>query len=122
MLKRIKFASVPVVDQERALDFYTKKLGLKIFTDQSMGDSRWIELQVPGAETLLVLFKQADLQPGPVPAVVFCRQREIDLRGAQGRRRRVHAAAEEGVLGRARDLQGQRRKPRPHRDRVGSCP
>jgi len=71
MLKRIKFAAVPVEDQERALDFYTKKLGLKIFTDQSMGDSRWIELQVPGAETLLVLFKQADLQPGPVPAVVF---------------------------------------------------
>jgi catechol 2,3-dioxygenase-like lactoylglutathione lyase family enzyme len=27
MLKRIKFASVPVEDQERALDFYTKKLG-----------------------------------------------------------------------------------------------
>lgn len=71
MLKRIKFAAVPVEDQERALDFYTKKLGLKIFTDQAMGDSRWIELQVPGAETLLVLFKQADLQPGPVPAVVF---------------------------------------------------
>jgi predicted enzyme related to lactoylglutathione lyase len=71
MLKRIKFATVPVQDQTRALEFYTTKLGLKIFTDQRMGDSRWIELQVPGAETLLVLFPQASFQPGPLPAAVF---------------------------------------------------
>ena len=71
MLKRIKFAAVPVGDQDRALEFYTKKLGLKVFTDQSMGSSRWIELQVPRAETLLVLFHQPGFEPGPVPAVVF---------------------------------------------------
>jgi len=71
MLKRIKFTTVPVHDQSRALEFYTKKLGLKIFTDQTMGDMRWIELQMPGAETLLVLFSQPEHQPGPVPAVVF---------------------------------------------------
>lgn len=71
MIKRIKFATVPVQDQSRALDFYTKKLGLKIFTDQPMGDSRWIELQVNGAETLLVLAKQQDHQPGPMPVAVF---------------------------------------------------
>jgi len=33
MMKRIKFTSVPVLDQSRALEFYTKKLGLEIFTD-----------------------------------------------------------------------------------------
>lgn len=71
MLKRIKFTMVPVQDEARALDFYTKKLGLKVFTDQTMGDSRWIELQVPGAETLLVLKKQADHEPGKMPALVF---------------------------------------------------
>lgn len=71
MLKRIKFTTVPVQDEERALDFYTKKLGLKVFTDQSMGDSRWIELQVPGAETLLVLFKSEPHEPGKTPAAVF---------------------------------------------------
>jgi len=71
MLKRIKFTAVPVQDQARALEFYTKKLGLKVFTDQSMGESRWIELQVPGAETLLVLFKRAVPEPGPAPGVVF---------------------------------------------------
>ena len=71
MLKRIKFMTVPVTDQNRALEFYTKKLGLRVFTDQSMGDSRWIELQVPGAETMLVLFQEKDHRPGATPAAVF---------------------------------------------------
>ncbi|MGH9557576.1 MAG: VOC family protein [Terriglobales bacterium] len=71
MLKRIKFTTIPVQDQSRALEFYTKKLGLRVFTDQSMGDSRWIELQVPGGETMLVLFQQPCHQPGPTPAAVF---------------------------------------------------
>ena len=71
MLKRVKFISISVADQARALEFYTKKLGLKVFTDQPMGDSRWIELQVPGAETLLVLFSQPDHKPGEMPVAVF---------------------------------------------------
>lgn len=71
MFKRIKFTTVYVQDQDRALAFYTEKLGLKVFTDQPMGESRWIELQVPGAETLLVLWKHPAHVPGPMPAVVF---------------------------------------------------
>ena len=71
MLKRIKFTTIPVQDQSRALEFYTKKLGLKVFTDQAMGDSRWIELKVSGAETMLVLFPQPDRKPDPLPAAVF---------------------------------------------------
>jgi predicted enzyme related to lactoylglutathione lyase len=71
MFKRVKFTTIPVQDQDRALEFYTKKLGLKVFTDQAMGDSRWIELQVPRAETLIVLFKQANHRPAEMPAAVF---------------------------------------------------
>ena len=71
MLKRIKFTTIPVADQHRALEFYTRKLGLKVFTDQAMGDSRWIELQVPRAETLVVLFKQSNYKPAEMPAAVF---------------------------------------------------
>jgi predicted enzyme related to lactoylglutathione lyase len=71
MFKRIKFTTVYVQDQDRALAFYTEKLGLKVFTDQPMGEGRWIELQVPGAETLLVLWKDAAHTAGPMPAVVF---------------------------------------------------
>jgi len=57
VIKGIKFASVPVTDQDRALHFYTEKLGCAVVTDQPFDDrQRWIELRFPGAETGLVLF------------------------------------------------------------------
>ena len=57
MIKRIKFLGIPVADQDRALAFYTEKLGFRILTDQPFGpNQRWIELSIPGAETGLSLF------------------------------------------------------------------
>jgi len=57
MIKGIKFVGVPVRDQDRALAFYTKKLGFSILTDQPFNDKqRWIELKIPGADTGIVLF------------------------------------------------------------------
>lgn len=57
MIKRIKFLGIPVRDQDRALAFYTEKLGFRIFTDQQFSEKqRWIELTIPGAETGVVLF------------------------------------------------------------------
>ncbi len=57
MIKMLKFASVPVRDQQRALDFYTRKLGFTVVTDQHFGEGmRWIELGLSGAQSRLVLF------------------------------------------------------------------
>ena len=57
MIKGIKFASVPVRDQDRALRFYTEALGFEVFTDQPFNEKqRWLELNIPGAETKVVLF------------------------------------------------------------------
>ena len=57
MIKRIKFLGIPVRDQDRALGFYTEKLGFRVFTDQQFSETqRWIELSIPGAETGIVLF------------------------------------------------------------------
>src|SRR6267378_4710605 len=57
MIKQLKFVSIPVADQNRALDFYTEKLGFTIITDQPFDEKqRWIELRVPKAETRVVLF------------------------------------------------------------------
>jgi predicted enzyme related to lactoylglutathione lyase len=57
MIRQIKFVSIPVRDQKRALDFYTDKLGFTILTDQPFdGKQRWIELRIPKAETRVVLF------------------------------------------------------------------
>jgi predicted enzyme related to lactoylglutathione lyase len=56
-MKMIKFVSVPVKDQDRALAFWTKKVGMQVVTDQPMGPGmRWIELKLPGAQTGIVLF------------------------------------------------------------------
>src|SRR6476620_7945172 len=61
MIKNIKFASVPVTDQDRALEFYTKKLGFRVLTDAPFdGTQRWIELCIPRAETRVVLFTAED--------------------------------------------------------------
>ena len=57
MIKRIKFLGIPVRDQDRAISFYTEKLGFRVFTDQHFSDTqRWVELSIPGAETGIVLF------------------------------------------------------------------
>ncbi|HEU5138412.1 MAG TPA: VOC family protein [Bacillales bacterium] len=54
---RVRFTSIPVTDQDRALKFYHEKLGFEVVTDQPFGNGkRWIELQPPGSDTLIVLF------------------------------------------------------------------
>ena len=71
MITQIKFASIPVSDQQRALDFYTEKLGFKVVTDQPYGESRWIELRIGNAQTRVVLFPFPDRQPGGFLNVFF---------------------------------------------------
>src|SRR5438309_11989990 len=57
MIRKLKFVSIPTADQDRALAFWTEKMGFKVATDQPMGPGkRWIELSIPGAETGVVLF------------------------------------------------------------------
>jgi catechol 2,3-dioxygenase-like lactoylglutathione lyase family enzyme len=73
MIRGIKFASIPVTDQNRALAFYTEKLGFRLLTDQPFNDKqRWIELGITGAETRIVLFQfDNGLQPGGQMNVTF---------------------------------------------------
>jgi catechol 2,3-dioxygenase-like lactoylglutathione lyase family enzyme len=57
MIVGVKFVSVPTKDQDRALAFYTEKLGFRLITDQPFGpDRRWIELGIGHSETRFVLF------------------------------------------------------------------
>jgi catechol 2,3-dioxygenase-like lactoylglutathione lyase family enzyme len=57
MITHLKFAGIPTRDQDRALAFYTGKLGFKVVTDQPMGPGqRWIELRIANSETRVVLF------------------------------------------------------------------
>lgn len=57
MITQLKFVGIPVSDQDRALAFYTDKLGFEISTDQPMGPGkRWIELRIARSATRVVLF------------------------------------------------------------------
>ena len=57
MIKAMKFVSIPTRDQQKALEFYTTKLGFRIITDQPFNDEqRWIELGVGRSGTGITLF------------------------------------------------------------------
>ncbi|MCB1033881.1 MAG: VOC family protein [Acidobacteria bacterium] len=57
MITHLKFVSIPTRDQDRALAFWTEKVGFQVLTDQPFdGKQRWIELRIPGAKTRVVLF------------------------------------------------------------------
>jgi catechol 2,3-dioxygenase-like lactoylglutathione lyase family enzyme len=57
MIKGIKFTAVPSRDQDRALAFWTEKMGFVVHTDQPFTpEQRWIELRIKGSDTHLVLF------------------------------------------------------------------
>lgn len=67
MITNVKFVSVPTYDQDRAVEFWTKRVGFQVFTDQPFDENqRWIELRIGSSETHLVLFKfdEQGLQPG----------------------------------------------------------
>lgn len=55
MLKRINYVGIPTQDQDRSLTFWTETMGCIIATDRLIGEKRWIELTIPGAQTGLLL-------------------------------------------------------------------
>lgn len=74
MITHVKFISVYVRDQEKALDFYTNKLGFELTKDAPFGGGvRWIEVTPPGAQTSLVLFTPPGMEDrvGTFSPVIF---------------------------------------------------
>ena len=65
MLTGIGTVTVHISDQDRALEFYTQKLGFETRSDMPMGPGqRWIEVAPPGAQTRLLLYKATPEMPG----------------------------------------------------------
>ena len=57
MIRKVKFISIPVRDQDRALAFYVDTLGFTLLTDQPMGPGqRWVEVRPPKGESGVALF------------------------------------------------------------------
>lgn len=58
VLKELGSVTIFVTDQEKAVDFYTNKIGLELRRDEIFGPLRWVEVAVPGSATAIVLFPQ----------------------------------------------------------------
>ena len=55
MIDYIRSVAIYVEDQNKALDFYTRKLGFQVRRKESLGPrGQWIEVVPPGAQTALV--------------------------------------------------------------------
>jgi catechol 2,3-dioxygenase-like lactoylglutathione lyase family enzyme len=53
MIKHVKSMGVSVSNQEKALDFFTNKLGFEVRADEPMGpNARWLEVAPPGADNI----------------------------------------------------------------------
>jgi len=81
MIRRLSHVSIFVVDQERALAFYTEKLGLEFRTDSKMGEFRWLTVgprQQPELELVLL-----PPTPGPMLGATVAKQlKELVAKGA----------------------------------------
>ncbi len=75
MFTKIRVISIPVIDQQVALEFYRDVLGAKVEADMPMGPDgklRWVSLQLPGVETRITLvtwFPQ--MLPGSAQGIVL---------------------------------------------------
>ena len=65
MLTMVGTITVHVTDQDKALAFYTEKLGFEKRADMPMGpDQRWLEVAPAGAQTRILLYKPTPDAPG----------------------------------------------------------
>ncbi|HSH42362.1 MAG TPA: VOC family protein [Arenicellales bacterium] len=72
MIKHIKFTELPVDDQDRAVKFYTEKIGFVLAQDVPYRDGwRWIELEIPGAQTRLLLSQRTGSVATDSPQLVL---------------------------------------------------
>jgi catechol 2,3-dioxygenase-like lactoylglutathione lyase family enzyme len=81
MITKLNVASVMVLDQDEALDFYVNKLGLEKGRDIKQDSFRWLTVKVPGDSTEIFLE-----EPGPPVQddATAAQIRELITKGALG--------------------------------------
>jgi predicted enzyme related to lactoylglutathione lyase len=72
MFKYVKFKELPVTDQDRAIQFYTKQVGLRVAQDRPYQEGvRWIELEIPDAQTKILFSPRPDEIPTDIPSLAL---------------------------------------------------
>ena len=68
----VKFAELPVHDQDRAVYFYTTYMDMSVAKDSSYGsDWRWVELALDGGQTNLLLSRSSTSVRPESPTIAF---------------------------------------------------
>lgn len=81
MIQRLSHASIPVLDQDQAYDFYVNKLGFEVRTDAKMEGFRWLTVgpkAQPELEIVLML-----IAPGPQMDEATCNQLRELVKGGK---------------------------------------
>jgi catechol 2,3-dioxygenase-like lactoylglutathione lyase family enzyme len=76
-ITQVRTIGIPVVDQDRALEFYVGRLGFEKRIDSAYGQGeRWVEVAPRGAQTTIALIRQdrsdrvsTDTRPPPLREV-----------------------------------------------------
>ncbi|GII69950.1 hypothetical protein Sme01_24260 [Sphaerisporangium melleum] len=78
VLTTIMYVTIYVTDQDRALEFYTEKLGLEKRADHQWPESRFLTVGVPGSPVEILLWSHAPAagqpmgkRPGADPGPIF---------------------------------------------------
>jgi catechol 2,3-dioxygenase-like lactoylglutathione lyase family enzyme len=70
---------LPVADQDRAIEFYTEKLGFEKRADTPFGDGdRWVEVAPAGATTTVALVRPMEGQEVGVESRIAFRSHDVD--------------------------------------------
>ncbi len=56
MIINVSLVSIPVRDKDKAIAFYTKKLGFELQVDVPCDGERWVELIIPGCPIQIALY------------------------------------------------------------------
>jgi len=83
MIKRLSHVTMWVLDQDAALEFYTRKLGFEVRTDSALEGFRWLTVgpkSQPDLEMILM-----PIQPGPMMDEAACKlSKELLVKGLLG--------------------------------------
>jgi lactoylglutathione lyase len=74
MIKKIATAAVYVEDQQKAKEFWTKRVGFEVNAEHQMGpNAYWLEVSPKGAESHLVIYPRSMMQGWNEmkPSIVF---------------------------------------------------
>ena len=94
-ISEVGVVMVPVTDQDRALAFYTEKLGFETRSDTAFGDgNRWLEVAPPGGSTRISLVTPREGDPVGGDARIALRTADAEAAHAELKSRGVDVDAE----------------------------